>query len=73
MWLPFIRELLSQGDLQLIFVPGKSLAILMVLKTLIWQDEVKDWIIPPDYDHVEAEARHLIREADMDEVRVAKL
>ena len=45
----------------------------MVLKTLIWQDEVKDWIIPPDYDHVEAEARHLIREADMDEVRVAKL
>ncbi len=33
------------------------------------QDEVKDWIIPPDYDHVEAEAKHLIREADKDGVR----
>lgn len=30
------------------------------------RDEVKDWIIPPDYDHVEAEARHLVREADSD-------
>ena len=29
---------------------------------------MKDWIIPPDYDHVEAEARHLVREADKDEV-----
>ena len=30
---------------------------------------MKDWIIPPDYDHVEAEARHLVREADTDGVR----
>ena len=29
---------------------------------------MKDWIIPPDYDHVEAEARHLVREADANEV-----
>ena len=36
----------------------------------ILQDEVKDWIIPPDYDHVEAEARHLVREADSDGVRI---
>lgn len=36
----------------------------------ILQDEVKDWIIPPDYDHVEAEARHLVREADGDGVRI---
>jgi len=29
-------------------------------------DEVRDWIIPPDFDHSEAEARHLIYEADKD-------
>lgn len=28
--------------------------------------EVKDWIIPADFDHAEAEARHLIYEADSD-------
>jgi len=28
--------------------------------------EVGDWIIPNDYDHSEAEARHLIRESDTD-------
>uniref|UniRef100_A0A0B7A6Z7 Reticulocalbin-3 n=1 Tax=Arion vulgaris TaxID=1028688 RepID=A0A0B7A6Z7_9EUPU len=27
-------------------------------------DEVMDWIIPPDFDHSEAEARHLIFESD---------
>ncbi|XP_061174316.1 calumenin-like isoform X3 [Saccostrea echinata] len=27
-------------------------------------DEVKNWIIPPDYDHSEAEAKHLISESD---------
>lgn len=37
--------------------------------TFFQQDEVKDWIIPPDYDHIEAEARHLVREADTDGVR----
>ncbi|KOC63572.1 Calumenin-B [Habropoda laboriosa] len=29
-------------------------------------DEVKTWIIPPDFDHAEAESRHLIFEADTD-------
>lgn len=29
-------------------------------------DEVRDWIIPPDFDHSEAEARHLVYEADTD-------
>lgn len=29
-------------------------------------DEVKDWIIPADFDHAEAESRHLIYEADSD-------
>ncbi|XP_055599728.1 calumenin isoform X2 [Uranotaenia lowii] len=28
--------------------------------------EVRDWIIPADFDHAEAEARHLIYEADSD-------
>ncbi|XP_043577801.1 calumenin-like [Bombus pyrosoma] len=29
-------------------------------------EEVKTWIIPADFDHAEAESRHLIFEADMD-------
>lgn len=29
--------------------------------------EVKQWIIPPDFDHAEAEARHLINESDGDD------
>ncbi|CAO1422965.1 unnamed protein product [Diamesa serratosioi] len=29
-------------------------------------DEVKEWIIPQDFDHSEAESRHLIYEADSD-------
>ena len=31
------------------------------------REEVKDWIIPPDYDHAEAEAKHLIYESDTGE------
>lgn len=31
-------------------------------------EEVKDWLIPPDYDHSEAEAKHLIYESDTDRV-----
>lgn len=27
-------------------------------------EEVKDWIIPPDYDHTDSETKHLIFEAD---------
>lgn len=30
-------------------------------------EEVKHWIIPEDFDHAEAEARHLIYEADSDD------
>lgn len=30
------------------------------------EEEVKNWIMPPDFDHAEAEARHLIYEADSD-------
>ena len=30
--------------------------------------EVKDWIIPPDYDHTRAEAKHLIYNADANKV-----
>ncbi|KAL1459799.1 hypothetical protein WDU94_011753 [Cyamophila willieti] len=29
-------------------------------------EEVKNWILPPDFDHSEAEARHLIYESDAD-------
>lgn len=29
-------------------------------------EEVKSWIIPEDFDHADAEARHLIYEADSD-------
>jgi Ca2+-binding EF-hand superfamily protein len=27
-------------------------------------EEVKDWILPPDYDHVTSEAKHLVSESD---------
>merc|ERR1712050_375191 len=30
-------------------------------------EEVKAWIIPPDFDHSEAEAKHLIFESDQDQ------
>lgn len=30
--------------------------------------EVKNWIIPPNYDHSEAEAKHLIYETDENKV-----
>lgn len=30
------------------------------------KEEVKLWILPPDYDHSEAEAKHLIHESDED-------
>lgn len=30
------------------------------------KEEVKSWIIPPDFDHAQAEARHLLYEADED-------
>lgn len=28
------------------------------------KEEVRDWILPDDYDHSEAEARHLVYESD---------
>ncbi|RWS30199.1 calumenin-like protein [Leptotrombidium deliense] len=30
------------------------------------KSEIREWIIPPDYDHSEAEAKHLIHESDTD-------
>jgi len=32
------------------------------------REEVKDWIIPDDYNHAESEAKHLIHEADTNQV-----
>ena len=32
------------------------------------REEVRDWIMPPDYDHSEAETKHLIFESDADRV-----
>ena len=34
------------------------------------RDEVEKWISPPAYDHVAAEAKHLMFESDADKVRV---
>ena len=31
-------------------------------------DEIKEWIIPEDYDHSSAEAKHLIASSDVDKV-----
>lgn len=32
------------------------------------KDETRDWILPSDYDHAEAEAKHLVYESDVDKV-----
>jgi Ca2+-binding EF-hand superfamily protein len=32
------------------------------------KEEVQEWILPADYDHSEAEAKHLIFESDADRV-----
>lgn len=36
-------------------------------------DEVMHWIIPPDYDHTKAEAKHLIYESDVNRVRICSV
>lgn len=33
------------------------------------KDETMDWILPADYDHAEAEAKHLVYESDTNKVR----
>ena len=33
------------------------------------KEEVKSWILPDNYDHAEAEAKHLMYEADSDKVK----
>ena len=33
------------------------------------KDETRDWILPSDYDHADAEAKHLVYESDADKVR----
>lgn len=35
---------------------------------LMNRDEVRDWVMPDDYDHSKAEAKHLIYQADNDKV-----
>lgn len=37
------------------------------------KDETRDWILPSDYDHADAEAKHLVYESDSDKVRAVKL
>ena len=32
------------------------------------KEEVRHWIMPDDYDHAQAESKHLIYEADADKV-----
>lgn len=34
------------------------------------KDETRDWILPSDYDHAEAEAKHLLYESDADKVKI---
>lgn len=35
------------------------------------KEETRDWILPDDYDHAEAEAKHLVYESDTDKVCTA--
>lgn len=37
------------------------------------KDETRDWILPTDYDHADAEAKHLVYESDADKVWTLKL
>ena len=37
------------------------------------KDEISSWISPPDYDHAQAEAKHLIYEADTNKVSPYRL
>lgn len=37
------------------------------------RDEVREWIVPHDYDHSDAEAKHLVSESDGDKVRRARV
>ncbi|TSM20268.1 Reticulocalbin-1 [Bagarius yarrelli] len=32
-------------------------------------EEIRHWILPQDYDHAQAEARHLLHESDTDKLR----
>lgn len=32
------------------------------------KEEIQHWILPKDYDHAQAEARHLVYESDVDKV-----
>lgn len=32
------------------------------------KEEIRHWILPQDYDHAQAEARHLVYESDVDKV-----
>lgn len=34
-------------------------------------EEIRHWILPQDYDHAQAEARHLLYESDADKVTSA--
>lgn len=34
------------------------------------KEETRDWILPSDYDHAEAEAKHLVYESDADKVSI---
>lgn len=34
------------------------------------QEEIRLWILPQDYDHAQAEARHLVYESDTDKVMI---
>ena len=37
------------------------------------KEETRDWILPTDYDHAEAEAKHLVYESDADKVRTVEV
>lgn len=37
------------------------------------KEETRDWILPTDYDHAEAEAKHLVYESDADKVSTVEV
>jgi len=45
-----------------------STSSILAMHVLLLQEELGKWVIPQDYDPIEAEAAHLIYEADINKV-----
>src|SRR4051794_29991912 len=71
-WVKSERDMFKQyrdknDDGKLDKVDGYTVFVLL-WKLALLQEEMREWIMPTDFDHSEAEARHLIYMADENKV-----